>query len=231
MTQAEAELDGSVAPLPPLWKRVVDVFVAPGEMFEKLAANPKWVGAALLGGVLVAISGVLIPLEMYEDLVRAQMMEAGQDVPGDPAQMAMFGKAVGSIAGPIFYVLVSLIFAGMATLVFAFVLGDRGRFSQYFAATAHAFLIYALGAVAVTPLRIAAGDPQFLLSPGAALTGMLPNGYFLDVLSSIDVFSVWAYAVLAIAVTKIDTKRGFGTAFAFLMVLGIGFSMLAALGR
>lgn len=230
MTQADAELEGAVAPLPPLWKRVVDVFVAPGEMFEKLAANPKWVGAALLGGVLVALSGALLPLELYEDLARAQMMEAGQDL-GDPEQMANVFKIAGSIMGPIMYVVVALIFAGFSTLVFAFALGDRGRFSQYFAATVHAFVIYALGAVAVTPLRIATGDPQFLLSPGAALSGMVPDGYLLNVLSSLDVFSVWAYAVLAIAATKIDTKRGFGSAFAFLMVLGIGFSMLAALGR
>lgn len=215
--------------LPPLWRRFIAVFFSPGEMFERLAKNPKWFGAALLGGVLVGVGAALVPLDLYADAMRAQFLERGQEIPGDPDQMARIGKTVGTVFSLVGYALISAVVGGILTLGLAFVLGDRGRFVQYFSATVHAFLIYAVAQIAMTPLKIAARDPQLMLSPGNALRGILPDSYFLDVLSTLDVFAIWAYAVLAIAVTKIDPKRGFGVPFAILMAVAVGFGMVGAI--
>ncbi len=218
-------------PLPPLWRRVIDVFVSPGKLFESLAANPRWLGAVIVGGIFITLSSALIPLDLIESMIRAQMLERGQEMPAGPAQMAKVGKIVGTVMGSVIFLLISLVVGGICTLVFGFILGDRGKFRQYFAATAHAFLIYAIGALAITPLRITARDPQLLLSPGNALQGILPDGYLLNVISLLDVFGIWAYLVLAIAVTRIDSKRGFGSAFAFLLVVAVGFAMFGAIFR
>jgi len=228
-TAASVAEETDLRPLPPLWRRVIDLFFSPGELFERLAANPKWLGALLLGAAVTALSVILIPAELFEDMMRAQFAESGQESPVDPAQMATWAKVGGSVLGPVSQVVFGLIVAGLTTLVFALVLGDRGKFRQYFAATMHAFLIPVIAGLAITPLRIASGDIQLILSPGNALRGMLPDGYLLDVLSSIDIFSVWMFALLAIAVGKIEPRRSFGSAFAIFMVLVIGFGMVRAL--
>ena len=228
-TPLETQQEPLGRPLPPLWRRFIDVFFSPGDLFERLADNPKWLATVILGGVLIALGAFLIPVELYADMMRAQFLERGQEIPGDPERMATFGRIGGTVFGLVSYTLISLIVAGFLTLTLAFILGDRGRFVQYFAATTHAFLIYAVAQLAMTPVKIAAADIQLILSPGNALRGVLPDGYFLNVLSTLDVFAIWAYAVLAIAATRIDPKRGFGSAFAILMVLAVGFGMIGAL--
>ena len=231
MTDSERPEGVEARPLPPLWRRIVDVFVSPGELFERLALEPKWIGAVLVGGLLVTLGAVLLPVELYENAMRAQFAARGQEVPGDPEQMARIGKIAGSVIGPVMYLLISLFVAGVCTLAFTFVLGDRGKFKQYLSATAHAFLIFAIASLAITPLKIAAGDPQLMLSLGNVLAGILPDGYFLNVLGLLDVFGIWSYAVLAIAATRIDSKRSFGSAFAILLAVAIGFAMIGAIFR
>ena len=142
--------------------------------------------------------------------------------------MAEIQRTAGAVMAPVMWLIIALFMAGFATLVFAFILGDRGRFKQYFAAVVHAFLIASIGGLAITPLKIAAEDPQLLMSVGNALRGILPDGFFLNVLRGLDVFAIWANAVLAIAVTKIDPRRSFGSAFGVFMVISIGFAMIFA---
>ncbi len=226
---ADGEPDHGPPVLPPLWRRVLDVFLSPGELFTGLAVSPKWLGALLLGGLITTVSVLLIPPEIYETQLRAIFLERGQDLPGDPARMARMNRVAGSVVAPVFWTIVSLLVAGLATLVFAFILGDRGRFKQYFAAVTHAFLIAAIGGLMVTPLRIAAGDPQLLMSIGNALRGTLPDSYFLSVLRGLDVFGIWANVALAIGMTKIDPRRSFGSAFVVFMTLSIGLAMIAAM--
>ncbi|MDH3224464.1 MAG: YIP1 family protein, partial [Gemmatimonadota bacterium] len=181
-----------------------------------------------LGAVLVAAGVLLIPVEIWETQLRGVFLERGQPLPGDPSRLARINRIAGSVGGPIVLTIIALAMAGLSTLVFAFILGDRGRFKQYFAAVVHAFLIASIGGLAITPLRIAAEDPQLLMSIGNALRGILPDGYFLNVLRGLDVFGIWANVLLAIAVTKIDPRRSFGSAFAFYMAISIGLAMITA---
>ncbi len=214
--------------LPPIWKRVIDLFFSPGQMFEALAEDPRWLGAVLLGAVVTFTSVILIPTELYELTMRAVLLERGQPLPDDTEQFARIQRTVGAVVAPVFWTIITLAVAGLSTVVFAFVLGDKGRFRQYFAAVTHAFLIASFGGLLITPLRIAAEDPQLLMSIGNAFVGILPDGYFLNVLRGLDIFAIWANIVLAIAVTKIDRRRSFGSAFTVYMVLSLGFAMIAA---
>ena len=60
------------ARIPPLPLRAIQVFYAPGQLFDRLAARPAWVGAMLLGGALVALSFMLIPAEIWQQTFREQ---------------------------------------------------------------------------------------------------------------------------------------------------------------
>ena len=227
----EAGQAGEAAPppLPPLWRRVIDVFFSPGKVMEAVAANPKPWGAALVGGLLIGLAGFLIPAEVYEEFVRATALERGDAVPGNLEQMGSISRTFSLISGPIFWVLWSLLLAGIVTLIFIFVMGGRGRFKQYFATLTHSLIIPAVGNIALVPLRIANENPREVLSLGTFLGGILPEGYVLDLFSAIDLFGLAGWAVLAIGVNKIDPERSWGAAFSALFLLSVLIAALFAI--
>jgi hypothetical protein len=77
----------------------------------------------------------------------------------------------------------------------------------------------------VVPLKLAQGDPSLTLSLGT-FAFFLDEGYPLRVLKMLDLFGLWAYVVMAIGVTKIDPKRGLGSALGFFLVFALGFALI-----
>ena len=73
-------MNGGVAAdaLPSLPARFVAVFFSPGRLVEQLARDPRWIGALLLGAILVALSVSLIPAEVMMEATRQAAMERGQ---------------------------------------------------------------------------------------------------------------------------------------------------------
>lgn len=203
-----------------LLQRFVGVFVSPGKTFEWLAKEPRWIGALLLAAVFAVAGQLLIPTEMMETAMRTGAMERGQDMSDeDIERFVQISRTFGPLFGVLAVGLITLVAAGIVTVLFAFLLGDDGTFKQYLAATAHAFLISSLGTLAITPLKVMSGDLQLVIGPGSVLGDMLGEDYLGNFLRFIDVFMVWALAVLAIGATKIDPKRDFATGFAGLMAI------------
>jgi hypothetical protein len=128
------------------------------------------------------------------------------------------------IGGPIAVGAITFVIAGLYTFVFAFVLGDEGRYRQYLALTAHAAFIPALLSLPLVPLRIQAGDPQFGLNLASFLFFLEP-GYVLNVFRMMDLTQLWATVVTAYGAHQIDRRRGVGSAFAVLF----GFMVIIAL--
>lgn len=203
-----------------LLQRFVGVFVSPGKTFEWLAQEPRWVGALALAALFAVVSQVLIPVDLMEATMRATVIAQGQDMSDEQiARFVGISRVVGPVFGVIAVGLITLVAGALVTGLFAFLMGDSGTFRQYFAATAHAFLISGVGTLIVTPLRVFSRDLQLVVGPGSVLGGALGDGYISRFFRFIDVFMVWALAVLAIGVTKIDPKRDFATAFAGLMAV------------
>jgi hypothetical protein len=215
-------------PLPPLWKRIVDAFVEPTRLGDALAARPVWVTALLVGVALVVASSLLIPADVWQDMMRTQMSAGGREVPEGMAGVSTTVFRVWAVVGGlIFWPVWTFLVAGVVTLVFAFILGDEGRYRQYLALTSHALLIAAIGGLLVTPLRIAQSDPQLTLSVGTFLG--LEGGYLQRYLAGLDLFMLWAYVVLGIGVSRVDRSRSPGSAVAILMVFVLAVTALFAL--
>lgn len=203
-----------------LFQRFVGVFVSPGKTFEWLAEEPRWLGALVLAAIFAVVGQFLIPAELMESTMRTQMIDSGQNMSDeDIERFVRISRTFGPVFGVLAVGLITLIAGGLVTVLFSFLLGDDGSFKQYFAATAHAFLISGLGTLAITPLKVMSRDLQLIIGPGSVLGGMLGDGYLGDFLRLVDVFMIWALAVLAIGATKIDPKRDFTTAFAGLMAI------------
>lgn len=213
--------------LSPFPKRIVEVFFSPGRLVEGLAAKPLWGAALALGAALVLLQTVLIPTEVWQTMVREQMIARGQDPSAAVAGAAMI-RVFGTVGGTLAYLVMAMLFAGIATLVFAFVMGDEGRFKQYLAVLTHAMLIPGIVGLALVPLRIAQADPQLTLNVGTFLF-FLPEGYLLRWATLLDLTALWSWLVLAQGAHAIDQKRSFGSAAAVLVSLFVVIMALFAL--
>lgn len=212
---------------PALPKRLVQVFLSPGALTERLGERPKWLGAMLVSAVVIGVSMSLIPADVFMEAQRRAMLERGGDFPemSDTAMRAM--RIVIPAFGVLSTVVFSFVFAGLYTLVFAFILGDEGRFKQYLAVLTHSWFIAALFGLALTPLRISTGDPRLTLNLSSFLF-FLPDGYILNVFRALDISQIWSTLVFAQGAHAIDPRRSFGSATAIGMTILVGFALIFA---
>jgi hypothetical protein len=209
-TDAASHDERGVTPLSPFPKRVVEVFFSPGRLTEGLAAKPRWGAALLLGLVLAIAATALIPADVWQAMIREQMVARGQDAsafPGGASVVRIFGL-LSVVVG---YLVMTMVSAGIVTLAFSFVLGDEGRFKQYLAVITHAFLIAGIIGLALVPLRIAQADPRVTLNVGTFLF-FLPDGYLRRWVTMMDLSSLWAWLVVAQGAHAVNPRRSFGSA-------------------
>ena len=211
--------------IPGIHRRFLDTFFSPAKMNAYLVAEPRWVMALVLSVVLVSLQVVLIPPEVWESLMREQSLAQG----GPPLPMpdwvtdwvgilSAFGAAMTTaIAIPIG--------AGFLTAIFAFVLGDEGSYRQYLAVTAHSFFIPALVGFLIVPLKITTQDPQLTLNLGSFFF-FLPSGYWLGVLTVMDLTQIWALLVIAQGAHCIDRRRSFRSAVVILLSLMLAMALI-----
>jgi hypothetical protein len=214
MSDTEDPIEEADAPrLAPLPMRVVQVFVSPVRLFQALRERPVAWGAILLGAVLAAASNLVIPAELFEDMMRNQIAQAGGEAPADLGMMVTIGRIGGTVGALIFFPITIALTAGLFSLLFLFGFGFEGRFKQYFAVAAHASLILSVAGALLTPLRILSGDIQFNLTLGG-LFPFLGDGLAGRFLGLLDLFALWAIALVGVGAAVIDGNKGAGAAAA-----------------
>lgn len=213
--------------LPSLPARIVQVFVSPGRLVAEVAREPRWVGALLLGAVLVGLSVALIPTDILMEANRQAAMERGVEMPEMSARAARAMRIIIPVGTVVTTLLFTALFAGAYSVVFSFILGDEGRYTQYLAIVAHANFIPVLFGLLLTPLRISTGDPQLTLNL-ASFASFLPDGYVLSVLRYLDLTQIWSTLVIAQGAHAIDGRRTFGSAAMILLLGLLGIAMVIA---
>lgn len=232
----ENNVDGFASPpnggdepgLPSLPVRFVQTFFSPGVLVEGLARHPAWGAAVALGAVLVLGQMLLIPTEVWDVAFNETIAASGQEMPEGFAAGGSFMRLSTVAFAPLGYLAFTFLFAGLVTLLLAFVMGDEGRYRQYLAVVGHAWLIPALIGLLLVPLRISQENPQFTLNLGAFLL-FLPEGYLTRVGTLLDLSQVWAWLVVAQGAHAIDGRRSFASAATILMVMFVGLACLFAL--
>lgn len=214
--------------LPSLPRRLVDVFVSPGLLFDALRSRPVWVGALVLGGALVVASALVVPTELYEEMMREQFQRSSQDMPEGFEMSGTIPKVFGAVGGFIWWMIFAALLSGVVTLVFGFMLGDEGRFKQYLSVTTHALLIMAVGSLLVTPLRIMGGDLQMSFSVGTFAVFVEEGTFLRTMLNALDLFMLWGLVVLALGVSKLDPDRGWAGPTAFLWGMAVAVAAVFA---
>lgn len=218
----EADMNHTSMSLP---TRLMKVFFSPGEVFEYTKKNPVWFGALGVGAVLIALSMILIPAEIWVQGMREQAARQGGEMPGFMTSAGPVFRLVSALSGVVGTFLMTFIIAGVVTLFFAFLMGDEGKYKQYLSVQSHALIIGAVGSLLLVPLRIVQEDPSLTLNLGTFLP-FLEEGYAFRVLKLIDLFGIWGSVVAAVGVTKIDPRRGMGVALTFFLALAVGMALL-----
>jgi len=214
-------------PTPGLATRVLDVFFNPGKLAEALAAKPVWAGALLVGALLIVVQTSLIPVEVWEAMFREAALQRSQPMPEGFAMGGTFMRLSAVVGGAIGWFVFAFLMAGITTLVFAFILGDEGRYRQYLSVLAHAWLIPALVGLAMVPLRISESNPQLTLNLGSFFF-FLPDGYLLKVFTMLDLSQLWAWLVVAQGASVIDPRRSFTSAAIILFGFSLAMAMIFA---
>lgn len=202
--------------LPALPVRLLWVLFSPGRLMERLAERPAWVAALLVSALIIGVSVALTPPEIMLEAQRQAAMERGMEVPAVGDEALRFMRVLFPVVSAVSTMVFAFLFAGFYTVVFAFLLGDEGRFVQYLAVVTHAWFIAALFALLVTPLRIATEDPRYTLNL-ASLVFFLPDGYVYNVFRALDLTQIWSTLVMAQGAHAIDERRSFGSAAAIML--------------
>ena len=217
--------DTVASPVPSLPKRLVQVFVAPGELFTALREKPVWFGALAVAGVLVVLSVLLIPVDLWVEMSRAQLIEQGREVPAGFEGSGPIIRIASVLGAGIVFFIMAFVLSAIVTFFFSFLFGDDGRYVQYLSVVAHASVISGVGALLLVPLKLSQGDPSVTLSLGT-FASFLDQGYLLRVLKMLDLFALWSYVVMAVGVSNIDPKRSFAAALAFFLAFALVFALI-----
>lgn len=214
--------------LRPFPARVVQTFFDPGALTEALALRPAWAAAVIFGAILVVGQILLIPAEVWEAMMRETLLRQGREMPEGFAMGGSVMKISTLVFGTLGYFLMTFLLTGIVTLVFAFVMGDEGKYRQYLAVLGHAWLIPGLVGFALLPLKIAQQDPQLTLNLGTFLY-FLDEGYVARVAKMLDFSQAWAWLVVAQGAHAIHPRRSFAGAAAVVMVVFVITALFFAL--
>ena len=211
--------------IPGIHRRFVDTFFSPSKMNAYLAAEPRWVVALVVSVALMGLQVALIPPEVWESLMREQSLAQGGPPLPMPDWVTDWMGILAAVGAAMTTAIAIPIGAGFLTVIFAFVLGDEGSYRQYLAVTAHSFFIPALVGLLIIPLKIATQDPQLTLNLGSFFF-FLPSGYWLGVLTAMDLTQVWSSLVIAQGAHCIDRSRSFRSAVVILLSLMLAIALI-----
>lgn len=222
--------DASPRPLPGLPRRVLAVFVSPGQLFEQLRDKPVWGGAMLLVVVLNLVMMFLLPAELFEEQVRRSLEGAGNEMSDSAIETAVtVGRFAGIAMAGVMGAVGTFAIGAIMFFVFGTLLGDNGRYRHYLSVCAHALLISSVGGLVQVPLRRLQGDMEVTLSLGT-FAPFLEEGFLLNFLNAIGLFGLWVAMLIALGVTRIQPGRSWGGAFTIILGLFCVFALgIAAL--
>jgi hypothetical protein len=237
-TSPSSEPASPTAHLSPL-RGLIDVFVNPAALFERLRDRPDWLIPLLVGScVLLVVQYFLHPyssraaLGMITDSTPPQMAQALREQATKPPGWTLLFQPFG-------YVLFCLIGAGILTGLAA-MFTAKGKFKPIFSAFVYAKLVVLpalLLSLLIVRLRGVESvnsmmDVMWTLGPAMFVTD---NKLLFNVLTQINLFEAWYVILLVIAIQKITGgSRGSSIAVvAIYWILGaatqIGALMLSGL--
>jgi hypothetical protein len=235
--QAEA------GPSMPWYRRIIAVFVAPGELFGHLSDRPDWILPTIVGVVIILlIMAVLAPrviLPMQEEAMMERLSSRPDVSPEEIDAMRQRVRGpiamVSTLAGTAIMHPVALVIQAAVFYWVFLILGGELTYRKALSVAAYASLIAVLGVVLNAPLRILKES----LFAGTNLGILLPpeseGTFFHTLLVQVDLFTIWRLLVIAAgmaAIAKVSQAKArltVGILWVVWIVISAGGSMLPRL--
>lgn len=191
--------------------RIAGVLFSPTRTFELIRQRPTWLVALVVLVLLGTVAGYLIGQKLdWEEVARDQTAQSGRQLSAEQIEQSIeVTEKIGPVMviagptlfGPIAYLVIALIFWVVLKL-----LGGELSYKASLATTLHGLMPNALSAILLIPVLLSRDELGITeVNAGTVLASNL--GAFapedagkgmLALLSSIDVFSIWSLALLAI---------------------------------
>lgn len=209
-------------PRPAFLNRLWMVFVQPGDLFRALALNPAWFPAAVFVALITAATVWMMPAEMFMEAAAERMGGQQSDAAAQLATVPpVVMKAFAAGGGLVVTLLFPVVLSAVTFVMFVFIRGDRAGFKQHLCVVAHAGVVSAFGGIVNAVVNLRGGDIEQQLSVGTFFF-FLPEGFLLDFLSGLGLFTIWVAVVAGIGLAAIDPRRSaHSTAGVLLALLGV----------
>ena len=229
MTNSAVQSETSPASMN-VFARFIGILTAPRATYEKVVANPKWLGMYLLTATLIAF-GAALPMttDAGKQAAVDQQVSAiegfGMQVSDEQyaamhkgTAMLPYTTAISVVVG---MVLGYLLMSGILFAIFNAAMGGEARFKQVFTVLVHSSVIGAVGAAFAGPLNYVRGSVQSPATLGALLP-MLDDTSFMGKLAGmIDLFTIWGTVVLAIGLAVLYRRKTQPIATTFLALYAV----------
>ena len=224
--------------------RLIGVIVAPGKTFRSIAERPTWLVAFLvviLSPVIPAI--IAMPKMDWEGITKSQLERADVQLPQDQLEKRIeITEKVGpyfAYAAPVFFAIGLLLFALTFWGAFTLAGGELG-FKRSLAVVSHGMVPVVVSTILSIPIILGidkigadvAEQGSYLKSNLAAFAPEGANAVMLNLLSHLDVFSLWTLVLLIIgfaACAKVKQSTSAITVILLWLVyvgIGVGFAAL-----
>jgi hypothetical protein len=204
----------------PLYRRIVDTFVSPVELFGQFRDHPPWGGPLLLMVTIGIAVAALIP----GSLLLQQAQQAPKTM--DPSTVEALMR-VSLLVGALFLQpALTFVYAGILFLIFGGLLGGRARYTQYLAVTTHAMLIFTVGGLLTMGLQVVGGNAHIRLSAALLVPLSDPRGVVATILRGLEVFTLWTVVLFALGASAVNHELPWARSTAVL--LGVYVAILAA---
>lgn len=190
-------------------RRFVDTLFSPVALFERFNTRAPWADAMIVSAVLMAVLAMLIPRGLLEAQIRESMRNAELPpgaAPPPMETMLMFARVGGVLSQLVAGPLMTLLVAGLCTLLFGKLMGGEGGFKKHLAVVSHAGLVTPLGFAITLFFMIQGGNATTQLSPALLVPGLEAESFAFRVLNAMSVFMVWWLALVGVGASAVNRR-------------------------
>lgn len=223
-----------------LGMRMLNLFVAPTELFDYLAKAPvgvsNWLLPLFLNSLFIiafsfiSFSNPSVTQEMHDLQVKAidQQVASGK-MPADRREptleaidkMRPFMAVFGAVGGVIFIGFFTFLTAAFVWLIAVKILGATLEIGKALEISGLAGLVSLPGTCVKLALVMLKGSINVGVNPGLLMSNIAPGSPLATVMNGLDLFVLWNVLLLSLAISR-ATRRSFGAVLPWLVGLWLG---------
>lgn len=176
---------------------IVDLFVAPGKLSQRIEQKAQIVLPAILCAILLLITTFItkdLTLQMQLDAIRKQGIEMTPEMVANQSRFAMIGYIVAPFIFLLASAFISLLYMGISRIF-----GGTGKYSSIFSAVLYSSVISSVGGIINAIGAVFTENIYFNLSPSLLFDVASTSPWIRNALIYLNPFAIWSTIFLIIA--------------------------------